>query len=438
MSIQYMWGDQQQYGPFSAGDDGYPCAGEVVRHYRLLKVYSATQFAELYGQALGEKAKTRIWVLTMERTNNVPTDITRRRAIADLLGIPPILLGLGESLTRTTLPGYTAEVEHAEETPRVTKRETVIAEVLTEHELALKSYNNGYYHRHGQAPLTEVAGATEQVSIWLPNTREHIQQRGITLISGYHQFGNMIAREQQQYDIAIIHADKAIENAEAAHKIKPNSDLMSIVSYRRSATSFEQKITSIKEESDYHDAVSSIDAALSYAQSATPLVLDFIASKWGLVHAYAATSEKEKTAARERLMNAYNSASAYREEEDKYFLKYDQSYYHLTYAEALIALGDYTEAIGELDDAEEITPLTFPRRFAFIDALRATAYLGLGEFKEAVGYAKDALMESKAVKSEFNIARIAKVYRQLREKYKHSGDVTELGRELAKTHPHLV
>jgi hypothetical protein len=66
------------------------------------------------------------------------------------------------------------------------------------------------------------------------------------------------------------------------------------------------------------------------------------------------------------------------------------------------------------------------------------ASLGLGEFEETVSYIRDALIESKAVKSEFNIARTAKVYRQLRAKYKRSGDLTELGRELAKTHPQFV
>src|SRR5215470_9177735 len=101
--MQYMWGDKQQYGPFSAGEDGYPCGGEVVRHYRVLKGFSAPKFAEVYGRALGEPAKTRIWVLRMERTNNVPTDITRRRAIADLLGIPYVLLGISEVLEKTPL-----------------------------------------------------------------------------------------------------------------------------------------------------------------------------------------------------------------------------------------------------------------------------------------------------------------------------------------------
>jgi hypothetical protein len=83
MSGLYYWGDQGQFGPFSEGNDGYPHSGEVVRHYRVVvNRISATRFGKLYGQALGEKPKTRIWVLQMERTNAVPLDITRRRIIA--------------------------------------------------------------------------------------------------------------------------------------------------------------------------------------------------------------------------------------------------------------------------------------------------------------------------------------------------------------------
>jgi tetratricopeptide (TPR) repeat protein len=356
--------------------------------------------------------------------------------MADILGIPYALLGISEALVKTPLA--TMLPEQVTETPRVSKRETVTAALLTEHEQILDSYINGYYHRHGQAALTEVAGAAEQVRLWLPNTREHIQRRGLMLITGYYEFGRAVACEQQQYSLAIMDADLAIQHAEAVHKMKPNSDLMATVSYRRGITDFEQEVSRINQDGNYRMAISYVDAALSSAQSATPIVRDFVSLKWGLVHAHVATSEKEKTAVRDRLVRAYSSAAAYREEDDIYAFRYNLSYYHLTYAEALIALGAYSEAIGELDVAEEMTPLNFPRRLAFIDALRATAYLGLGEFQEAVSYAKDALIESRAVKSEFNIARIAKVYKQLKERYKHSSDVTELGRELAKTHPHLV
>ncbi len=199
MSTQYMWGDKQQYGPFSAGEDGYPCSGEVMRHYRVLKGYSATKFGQLYGQALGGEAKTRICVLTMERTNNVPTVISRRRIIADLLGIPYVLFGLSETLAKTPLlediPEQTGEANTID-TPRVPKRETVIGEILTEHQQVLATYFNGFYHRHGQAALTEVTGATEQIQLWLPHSREHIQQRGTILITQYHRFGAKIARER--------------------------------------------------------------------------------------------------------------------------------------------------------------------------------------------------------------------------------------------------
>lgn len=438
MAMQYMWGDTQQYGPFSVGADGYPCAGEVVRQYRVLKGYNATKFGQLYGQTLGEKAKTRIWVLTMERTNNVPTDITRRRTIADLLGIPYVLLGLSETVAKTPLTTDVPVPEQAVETPRVPKRETVIAAMLTEHEQVLALYFTGYYHRHGHAALTEVAGATQEIAFWLPQTREQIQQRGLTLISRYHQFGRAVACEQQQYAIAIHHADQAIVTAEAAHRLKPNSDLMAIAFYRRGITSFKQETTRINQEGDYRDAVAFVDAALSYAQSAIPGMQSFVSLGWGLVHAHTATSEKEKKAVRERLTDAYNAVPASGGDEDMYALKYDLSWYHLAYAKTLLGLGAYAEAIGALDVAEELTPLNQPRRFAYIDALRAMASFGLGEFEETVGYIRDALIGSKTVKSEFNIARTAKVYRQLRAKYKRSSEVTEIGRELAKTHPQLV
>jgi hypothetical protein len=342
-SMQYMWGDKQQYGPFSAGEDGYPCGGEVVRHYRVLKGYSATKFAQLYGQTLGEKAKTRIWVLTMERTNNVPTDITRRRAIADLLDIPCVLLGISEALAKTPLTIDVPVPKQVVETPRVPRRETIIAGILTEHQQVLTAYFNGFYHRHGKAALAEVKGATEDITLWIPNTRELTQQRGLTLISRYHQFGTSIARDQQQYELAIAHADKAIEAAEEAHKIKPDSDLMAIAFRRRGLTSFQQENTRIDQDGNYADVISFVDAALSYAQSATPHINGFICVEWGLIHAYTAKSEKEKTAVRRRLADGYGYISEYREEDDLNFVQYNTGSYYLKCAEALIALGDYSE-----------------------------------------------------------------------------------------------
>ncbi len=432
MQIQYMWGKSGEYGPFSADKDGYPNAGEVVRCYRELRKLSAKKFGELYGKALGEHPKSRIWVLAMERKNDVPTDITRRRVIANILGIPYVLLGLNASLAKKPL------TMDAPPKLLIPKQETLAQEVLTEHQQSLALYFAGFYHRHGQAALNDIALATRQLSTTVSQMRERAKHNGIALLSRYHQFGINVAREQQNYELALSHADKAIEYAQDVHKIKSNSDLVAVAYLRRGLTSFEQAITRTGQNGSLGDTITHIDVALSHAQHAMPSMKGLIELEWGLVHAYTAQTPKEKAEAKAQLEDSHNYLSMYRAEDDENFIKFTPEWYHLTYAEALIALGDHSEAIGELELAEELTPLTLPRRLAYIDLLRAKAYIGSGEFEEAVTYAKDALVQSKAVKSEFNIARIAQVYRQLRGENKRFSGITELEKELAKTHPQLV
>src|SRR5579875_1164765 len=103
----FYWGEGGQYGPYTVQEDGWPNAGEVMRDYRERRGLKAEEFACMYSeelQKLGKQNKkgkqgqpgkvTGNWILNMEKQNIVPTDITRRRIIARLLGIPPVLLGL--------------------------------------------------------------------------------------------------------------------------------------------------------------------------------------------------------------------------------------------------------------------------------------------------------------------------------------------------------
>jgi tetratricopeptide (TPR) repeat protein len=441
---QFLWGDNREFGPFSAGKDGYPNSGEVVRFYRVQKGMSAAKFGELYAKALAaklrelygkecdEQPKSRIWVLTMERTNNVPTDITRRRVIVELLGIPAVLLGLSESLTAQPL-ATTAEPSP----PRVPKRQTLLQETVEGHRQALNLYFNGYYTRHGQAELTQVNLAAQQLTDIAKQLPEQSKPSVIALLSRYHQFGVMVTREQQKYELALMYADHAVTCAEATDEIKPSSDLLAIALYRRGIVEFEQAITSRTLPKDkLLNAQGFLNGALAKT-TVTPSVRGLIAVEWAMVNAYTAHTDGEKKKVRSLLESSYTDVSSAGSRDDE-FIKFTPEWYHLTSAEALIALGDYTEALGELELAEELTPLTLPRRFAYIDALRAKAHLGLGEPEEAALSARDALLASRSVRSEFNIARIALVYQQLRQKYKRSSEITALGHELARTHPHLI
>jgi tetratricopeptide (TPR) repeat protein len=434
MSGLYYWGDQGQFGPFSEGNDGYPHSGEVVRHYRVVvNRISATRFGKLYGQALGENPKTRIWVLQMERTNAVPLDITRRRIIAQILSIPPVLLGLSDGLAKVPL----AMMDTPQMATRLSKQTTLQKHVLDEYQQSLVQYFAGYYHRHGQAALDDVGFATQELATLLSYAREQNRITGTTLISRYHQFAVNIAREQRNYDLALAHAQKAIKRAEEVHLSNPNSDLMTIALLRRGLAGFEQHITSSGQES-LSSIVPYVDAAISHAEHAIPLMNGFASLEWGLVHAYTVRSETEKTQVMHRLDQGYKYVSHYRVEDDENFLKFSPGWYHLTRAEALIALKMYVDALGDLELAEEATPVTLPRRFAYIDALRAKAYIGLREYPMALSFAEDALKGSQAVKSEFNIARIIQIVQQLEESsYGGAGDVMQLGRKLKKSHGQL-
>src|SRR5258708_39332423 len=106
MTKPVYWGEEGEYGPFSVQEDGWPNAGEVMRAYRLKLGLSAAEVARRYSEALKSLSKCKkegaqvkpvsaTWILNMENENRVPTDITRRRLLADLLQIPPMLFGLG-------------------------------------------------------------------------------------------------------------------------------------------------------------------------------------------------------------------------------------------------------------------------------------------------------------------------------------------------------
>ena len=93
MSAMIFWGEKGEYGPFTAQEDGWPHAGEVIRHYRRKLKLGAEELARRYSAAIGEQVTAR-WILKMEQQNKVPADFTRRRALIKILNIPAILLGL--------------------------------------------------------------------------------------------------------------------------------------------------------------------------------------------------------------------------------------------------------------------------------------------------------------------------------------------------------
>src|ERR1700737_132848 len=95
------WGSGGQYGPFDEQQEGewagWPNFGQVLRSFRKKARLTAKAFGVIYGRAVNPdgSAISERQILRMELDNQVPLDMNRRKLIARLLQIPPLLFGLG-------------------------------------------------------------------------------------------------------------------------------------------------------------------------------------------------------------------------------------------------------------------------------------------------------------------------------------------------------
>src|SRR5437879_127424 len=112
--------DGNIYGPFSVQEDGFPCAGEVIRYYRVLMNMSVKEFA-------AELKVSSRRIQDMEKNNTVPDSIERRRFIAKTLKVPPTLLGLA-SLASFLRPAETLE---AAQSPAVSSISRLVVDQKT-------------------------------------------------------------------------------------------------------------------------------------------------------------------------------------------------------------------------------------------------------------------------------------------------------------------
>src|SRR5205823_4656326 len=98
-----VWWIEQGFPAFAAGADGFPCPEQVIRHYRSQKrkadgkAWTQRDLAQVLG-------KQELAIRDMELRGTGLNDISRRRFLAHLFDIPPILLGLvatpQQSITR--------------------------------------------------------------------------------------------------------------------------------------------------------------------------------------------------------------------------------------------------------------------------------------------------------------------------------------------------
>ena len=402
------WWLREGYPAFLAGDDGYPNPGQVVKYYREQKKQSNPSWTQAgLGIALNISD---VAVRGMENNNESLDSISRRRAVAFILGIAPALLGL-DSLH------YDADVK----TDRLTKQAVepwYLEKIsISRFREALPFYWGGYYTSAIPDPMQEISDLLRDLSATLLEARGMQRQIGLELLTRYYQLASTIARDQCNYHCAFFYANRAVKLARSLG----NNELIASSLLRRSFISFEQE--------NLEAALIDLNAASPYARSARAALKGLVFQVAGHVHAHLAQSMSEQKRALAMLDDAGQLAYAGPYEEDENFISFSSDWYHVERAETFLALNKPDDALHELDIAANgLSHNGQARRLAHLNIYRAKAHIHKKEHADATAYALGALIVSKMIQSNVKVSLIFGLYQDLKaSSYAQSPDVARLG-----------
>ena len=408
------WWVDQGYHPFECGKDGFPRPGKVVKYYRSLKrndkgkPWTQKDLASVLG--ISEQA-----VRDLENRDAGMNSYDRRRFLADLFNIPYVLLGivsLEEILKRQEAhqqkTGTQAVVTKAETS---TQKKALID--MGEYQATLLSYweSNHTYTAHGA--MNDLLERITTLYKVLPYARGKQGAQVVELLCDHHQLIANILRDQQYYNEALDHLNKAFRLAQKINQ----QELLALILHRRGIT--------LHEQGNIAAALGDYALARTFEPYISFPLKGAILLEAGHVQAKAAQSETDKSNALRTIDQGGRITRSGPFEDDRYFLKLNEDRYHLTKGSALIALQWNKEAIAELSLVK--SHAAQKRRQAYNDILQAQAYMNRGVFPLAASMAEVALGTAKEINSRINIARIATIHAQLKKSsYGNNPDVARL------------
>lgn len=400
--------DGSIYGPFSAQKDGFPHAGEVIEHYRTLVHMTRSDLAHQLGVSIRR-------VQQMENENKVPDSMERRRFIAQMLGIPPLLLGLA-SVDDFLRPAQSGTVKSAAIT-RAT-RLSVDTETIDQYRSQLSLFWSLHYTSTASSVMVEIQRNITHLQALIACTTGEQQESLIEQLCGFYELASRIHSDQSKPQDALLYLNDAIE---LASPLKDRlKELYGRLLYKRGLVRYEAR--------DYSGAFSDLNAANTLVPHLTAPLAGSILLELGLVKAYLA-QQSGGLVDRTSSLRYFDQAEKYMklsQNNGGMGIKYDNGRYLTARAEGLIVLGRLEDAQDALDDASGETSLELTRRLLFVNIQEAKCLAAQGEVYSAAELAQEAVQKAIAVKSVYSLSRINEVYQMLTVKTS-KGPVEELG-----------
>ena len=446
MSAKVFWGEQGEFGPFTPQEDGWPNTGEIIRHYRRLSKMSAETLAYRYGEELAKHFRnedgtkiTARWILKMEQKNQIPTDIIRRRILANILGIPPLLLGL-------------ASLEAV--TPQNTQKR--FPSVLIASSLDVERYSKEarmlwqlHYAQTAQDALTTLLDYIQELMPVQQKAKGNLRRNLSEILNSYYRLAATILRDRGHFAKAHIYANEGVSMAKAMGDDPYGSQITSASLYTRGVVNFAWGVFGDHVKQGYisfhreqiQAAILDFEQALHYA---SPQLRGIIYSEMARAKALVANSSIDITISlklleqAEKFVDVDTHDDLYRQillNGDLHGL--DKKRLILGRAKTFLAVKRPGKAIDEFSDLELLYERSqHTRRRGWTQVLYAQASLDLGDFSGAAEKALDAFSSCQEARSITHLARVNELYMQLRNSpYKTHADVRHLGKLLSEVFP---
>lgn len=399
---------------FELGDDGYPIPGRVVKYYREQMKYTDrdgkvkhwTQ-ADL-AQRLGV---TEIMVNIMENQNKGLDSIERRRALATILRIPPVLLGLGSlDLIVEIVAGKDAI------TPKQasTKRPKISKDVLKQYQSTLDVYGKMYAQGVTYAVVDDVDKWTVRLTNIAKNAQTEDRGSLLQILYDYEILcASIHGSDLQEWSNCFEHIDNAFEIAVELN----NKDLQAACLYLKSVYHLRQGRVAL--------ARIDLDGALMYTKGASPQTKGAIYNHDARLYAKDTSVASGTTIAQKLLDQAEHYIGA---PDEATSIKFSKGVYFLNKASLLIDIKRTAKALELIDDAEGYG---IPKRYStHLNMLRAKCYIEQRkpEYEQAVRLLVNAIEDSKELQVARNVDQIEKLYRKLTtSSYGNAPEVIDLG-----------
>ena len=452
MTKPVYWGKGGEYGPYSVQEDGWPNAGEVMRAYRLKLGLSAEEVARRYSEALKRlsehkhvgtpvKPVSTTWILNMENENRVPTDITRRRLLADLLQVPPILFGLGSFEQALFKPK--AETSALPMGPTILKQN--LSPDLPRYEREIRAFwlLNETSHAHGVlrdilAAIKELEGLEEQTS---GDLQRHVRE----LLYSHYRLASRVTRDVLELPAAYAYANHAVRVTKSLGR----KDLIAAALYARGFVRLTRGIFGEKaaigmiepNREKLTEALSDFEQALPLAR---PQLKGLLLLEVSRVQGLLRGSATDITKALSTMEMVGKLIGSERGNEDPYtrilldgvVKGLSEEEYLLGSAITFNAVGRPDKALEVFEDLEDLDERKrrgkdHTRHHAWVEIVQAQAYLGTKQYNVATVNAARAFLVLRDIDSVGHIANIRAIYNDLlKSPYCGHKEVKELGEML--------